>query len=520
MDYRRVNARVLRNSYYSRKSSEVIAEASGSAYLTLLDAVTGFNQVENTERAKQVLALVSRGGQFLPTCLTFGPQNGPEDFAFVVDRIYAPGRHRRLRLMKEWLPYVDDLTIRTGRVLDGVIYKDSEVTARVREAVSVANVSEQDIGEVLKACGFSSKGLSKEKSKTEPDRDQRPELRSEEKVAAVRAEGVGRRVPPRLSKGKVTGVMGKEKEDPLETPFLGSLRTPEALEVCLAAASACWEVQGRNGPLHDRSRLSVRADAPEWGFGPARGVGNWSGPRSPRKASTGSEDGESEECGRQPPPTKKMAGEVKEKEEEPSAETVRLSHRLTALLRHGKVHGKRMAVKVLVECFDSKGWVRASRVVEWLRLPQQGVVETLQAAVDCSGARLETGRTQAGAFMLRARHSWSMDHVFDGLAEAAEQDEPIQLFHGTTWKAWAGIGRSCLKSEQQLKGGTGRIHVHLARTPFSVRPGSEVIICINTQTLFKLAKGYRMPVLANEKAVYGQLRHGVRRDRRGQRARC
>ena len=29
-----------------------------------------------------------------------------------------------------------------------------------------------------------------------------------------------------------------------------------------------------------------------------------------------------------------------------------------------------------------------------------------------------------------------------------------------------------------------------------------MIICINTQTLFKLAKGYRMPVLANEKAVY------------------
>ena len=132
VDYRRVNARVLRNSYYSRKSSEVIAEAAGSAYLTLLDAVTGFNQVENTERAKQVLALVSRGGQFLPTCLTFGPQNGPEDFAYVVDRIYAPGRHRKLRLMKQWLPYVDDLTIRMGRVLDGVIHKDSEVMARVR----------------------------------------------------------------------------------------------------------------------------------------------------------------------------------------------------------------------------------------------------------------------------------------------------------------------------------------------------------------------------------------------------
>ena len=145
VDYRRVNARVLRNSYYSRKSSDIISEAAGSAFLTLLDAVTGFNQVQNTERAKQVLALVSRGGQFLPVCLTFGPQNGPEDFAYVVDRIYAPGRHRRLRLMKEWLPYVDDLTIRTGRVLDGVVFKDSEVTSRVRAAVAVSNVQEQQI---------------------------------------------------------------------------------------------------------------------------------------------------------------------------------------------------------------------------------------------------------------------------------------------------------------------------------------------------------------------------------------
>ena len=109
-------------------------EAAGSAFLSMLDAVTGFNQVENAERAKRVLALVSRSGQFLPTCLTFGPQNGPEDFAYVVDRIYA-GKHRRMRLMKEWLPYVDDLTIRSGRVLDGVVYRDKEVTARVRQAI-------------------------------------------------------------------------------------------------------------------------------------------------------------------------------------------------------------------------------------------------------------------------------------------------------------------------------------------------------------------------------------------------
>ena len=79
----------------------MIAEAAGSAYLTLLDAVTGFNQV---------------------------------------DKIYAPGRDRKLRLMKQWLPYADDLTIRTGRVLDGVVYGDEEMTARVRAAVELSNV--------------------------------------------------------------------------------------------------------------------------------------------------------------------------------------------------------------------------------------------------------------------------------------------------------------------------------------------------------------------------------------------
>ena len=163
VDYRRVNARVLRNSYYSRKASEVILEAAGSAFLSMLDAVAGFNQVENTERAKRVLALVSRSGQFLPTCLTFGPQNGPEDFAYVVDRIYA-GKHRRMRLMKEWLPYVDDLTIRSGRVLDGVVYRDKEVTARVRQAIERSSVQEQQITEALEACGFRSRGLGAESS--------------------------------------------------------------------------------------------------------------------------------------------------------------------------------------------------------------------------------------------------------------------------------------------------------------------------------------------------------------------
>lgn len=53
---------------------------------SFVDAVTGFNQIKNTRRAMEVLAIVARSGKFLPVCLTFGPVNGPDDFCYVVDR--------------------------------------------------------------------------------------------------------------------------------------------------------------------------------------------------------------------------------------------------------------------------------------------------------------------------------------------------------------------------------------------------------------------------------------------------
>ena len=88
-------------------------------WYTFVDAVSGFNQIRNTKRAREVLAIVAHSGKYLPVGLTFGPVNGPDDFNFVVDRAYAPNQGRRLGYTKEWISYVDDLTVRTGRVVDG-----------------------------------------------------------------------------------------------------------------------------------------------------------------------------------------------------------------------------------------------------------------------------------------------------------------------------------------------------------------------------------------------------------------
>ena len=59
VDYRRVNARTLRAVYYVRRSDDVKAEAAGSAYLSLLDAVTGFNHLVNTQTAREMLAVIA-----------------------------------------------------------------------------------------------------------------------------------------------------------------------------------------------------------------------------------------------------------------------------------------------------------------------------------------------------------------------------------------------------------------------------------------------------------------------------
>ena len=165
VDYRRVNARVLRSTYYCRKASDVLAQCAGSVWYSFVDAVTGFNQIANTRRAMEVLAIVARSGKFLPVCLTFGPVNGPDDFCYVVDRAFGPGRGRRARFAREWVAYIDDLTVRTGRAIDGQYLTDAEYEEEVKRAMREGPVEVPQVtGEALEALGIKPKSLGAEKA--------------------------------------------------------------------------------------------------------------------------------------------------------------------------------------------------------------------------------------------------------------------------------------------------------------------------------------------------------------------
>ena len=60
------------------------------------------------ETAKKMAVLVA-SGSYLPTGLTFGPTNEPEDFQELVFIIFSR------RLYRDWYLFLDDLTVATGR---------------------------------------------------------------------------------------------------------------------------------------------------------------------------------------------------------------------------------------------------------------------------------------------------------------------------------------------------------------------------------------------------------------------
>ena len=185
VDYRRVNRRTLRANYHVRSADGVVRDVAGSALMSFLDACKGFNQIANTERARRMLAILARSGQYLPRCLTFGPHNGPEDFAFATDRVYAPGRNRKMRFCHTWQIYADDITVRTGRVVDGVIFNDDEYAHRMKNAKERKPIIQQPLADAFKALGFDPEGLSSEGKVAKAKGKARPKSKGEKAACGL-----------------------------------------------------------------------------------------------------------------------------------------------------------------------------------------------------------------------------------------------------------------------------------------------------------------------------------------------
>ena len=76
---------------------------------------------------------------------------------------YSPGRDAKRRFCAEWQAYVDDLTVRTGRAIDGQWFTDEEFSLRIRKAVQDQTLGRwQSVEDALDAQGFLPEGLGSE----------------------------------------------------------------------------------------------------------------------------------------------------------------------------------------------------------------------------------------------------------------------------------------------------------------------------------------------------------------------
>ena len=107
VDYRKVNSRTVRSTFLIPRGDDQKQKVAAAHLISMLDAVSGFNHVPNTRRARKALAMITLSGVYLPVCLPFGPLNGPEDFQRLMHDIF------RARLLKEWFIYLDDLAVAT-----------------------------------------------------------------------------------------------------------------------------------------------------------------------------------------------------------------------------------------------------------------------------------------------------------------------------------------------------------------------------------------------------------------------
>ena len=89
-DYRKINNRTRKALFPMPDLWGTLRRVSHAPFKTVQDAVSGFNQVKLTDRAKESLMIVTANGTFAWQVLPFGPTNGPQNFQQIMRRKFQP----------------------------------------------------------------------------------------------------------------------------------------------------------------------------------------------------------------------------------------------------------------------------------------------------------------------------------------------------------------------------------------------------------------------------------------------
>ena len=105
VDYRKLNARTVRDSYNLPKIEDLLLTLSGSQYFTSLDLCKAYYQIPMTPKASKYSAFVTPFGLFEWDRLSFGLTNAPAVFQRLMENIFSDLNLRHLII------FIDDLLI-------------------------------------------------------------------------------------------------------------------------------------------------------------------------------------------------------------------------------------------------------------------------------------------------------------------------------------------------------------------------------------------------------------------------
>jgi hypothetical protein len=90
IDWRRLNAATVADQHPIPKQTDILQALSGSQYLSVFDALSGFTQMEFDEESRPVSAIHTHRGLHQFRRMPFGWHNGPPEFQRAMQEILAP----------------------------------------------------------------------------------------------------------------------------------------------------------------------------------------------------------------------------------------------------------------------------------------------------------------------------------------------------------------------------------------------------------------------------------------------
>ena len=90
IDYRKLNEIAISDEFFLLKQEDILQALKGSQWLSTLDALAGFTQVEVEPKEREKLAFRMHRGLCQFIRMPFGHKNGPSIFQRIMQNVLAP----------------------------------------------------------------------------------------------------------------------------------------------------------------------------------------------------------------------------------------------------------------------------------------------------------------------------------------------------------------------------------------------------------------------------------------------